>query len=61
MEWQPIETAPKDGTWVAVKEDGWEPCAAFYNTSKAKWQTVANYLGDEYDEWNLTHWSVLPT
>jgi hypothetical protein len=24
MEWQPIETAPRDGTWVLLYFDGWD-------------------------------------
>lgn len=64
MEWQPIETAPKDGTWIAVvsQEGGfeYEPAVACYHDNC--WMKLRHYLAGEvdYHEWNLTHWSPLP-
>ena len=58
MEWQPIETAPKDGTWVLV-------CQGQNNIIRsAKWSI-------DYDHWEVssgamsyiagvTHWMPLP-
>ena len=58
-EWQPIETAPKDGTRVLVVErgtvsiadwfdgNGWEPGACW-------WATDSGSLRD------VTHWMPLP-
>ena len=64
MEWKPIETAPRDGTWIAdiTREGGEEhaPCVACYH--KGKWMEMGHYVAGcvDYDEWNLTHWSPLP-
>lgn len=75
MTWQPIETAPKDGTAVLVYGDG-----AFVgapNTGVREWvQLTENYgrwfepniSAHESDDWldgrtvysNLTHWMPLP-
>lgn len=56
-EWQPIETAPKDGTWIMCKVEpahhGWEDCI------------VLRYRGDEWGRpgmvgYKPTHWMPLP-
>jgi hypothetical protein len=60
MEWQPIETAPKDGTAVLLWLSG---DAAFFD-----WMVVGSYDGDDAG-WNdgitmfrlePTHWMPLP-
>lgn len=67
-DWQPISTAPKDGTvidlWIKTPDGGYrEPDAHWGNGDLGKgWVTVA---GD--DQWNLendgeiTHWQPLPS
>lgn len=74
MEWQPIETAPKDGTWVLVYGDGTDDEAEQRKIAVAQ---CTNYLnGTYYDEFwwqfawydggyygrfeNPTHWAPLP-
>lgn len=63
-QWQAIDTAPKDGTWIAVmaREGGvdYQPSVACYRGGL--WTEIHHYLdGDvNYDEWNVTHWMPLP-
>jgi hypothetical protein len=59
MNWQPIETAPKDGTWVLVYENGWEPDhgdidIAHFRDSKS-WMTYEDLRMDL-----PSHWMPLP-
>jgi hypothetical protein len=69
-EWRPIETAPRDGSWVLV-HDRFEdnPCVASWDGSQ--WiadKTFVKALGgrggamviDEIDSHYLTHWHPLP-
>ena len=39
-EWRPIETAPKDGTWIVIGKADWDACPV------AKWELVIGA-----DEW----------
>jgi hypothetical protein len=76
MEWQPIETAPKDGTWVLLAggdcyNDGGDPterivtaqCTNELNgrtMDDTRWQ-FAWYDGGYYGEYlDPTHWMPLP-
>lgn len=69
MTWQPIETAPKDGT----KVDLW--CINHLHYAKAgqrvcnvDWGRVTDWMGNERDDWRHghgedlqpTHWQPLP-
>jgi hypothetical protein len=51
--WQPIESAPKDGTYVLVKGPGVYPCTVFWNGNS--WDD-----GDFHDRIPATHWVPLP-
>lgn len=58
-EWQPIETAPKDGTRVAVKfENGYENEANYQTTYGGEWH-VASF---RHLPWSKTpaYWMPLP-
>lgn len=70
-EWQPIETAPKDGTWVLVYgfiNDGYQnEC----RITTAQWAKVldysdqycwryAHYESGHYGQIEPTHWMPLP-
>lgn len=64
--WQPIETAPKDGTWIMI----YEPYGGGQNVDLTHW--IASWGDYGHDEgWidqddalvtrNPTHWQPLPT
>jgi len=58
MTWEPIETAPKDGTRVLLFRREWAEAMAvcFYRASLDEWTTAAGgcvFIG-------ATHWSRLP-
>lgn len=66
-EWQPISTAPKDGTLV----DLWARNLLTWNKRgerhvNKKWGPIMDWTGREYEGWNLsesyevTHWMPLP-
>lgn len=64
LAWQPIETAPKDGTVIqAVISGDWEPRCRF-NTKRNVWEAIGL---DSFDcmEWLSsaapTHWMPMPT
>lgn len=52
MEWQPIETAPRDGTWILVYVNGTVTNAFFY---LGHWDD-----GDYFSRMEPTHWMPLP-
>lgn len=55
MNWQPIETAPRDGTEVLVwDEDGPDFFLGHWDLSFRSW------LSDYFDEISPTHWMPLP-
>lgn len=64
-DWQPIETAPRDGTVVMIHER-WEDVPIFASWHKGKWYAdTSSYDGDAgvYDkicQQNVTHWQPLP-
>ena len=76
MNWQPIETAPKDGTWVLLfggktSEDDYmrtgvlieRPVTAFWNNSECydEYWAFAFWDGDWREEYSdPTHWMPLP-
>jgi len=57
-QWQPIETAPRDGTWILGYEtflDDHHPCQRIVYWSKDR----GCWFDDEYD-FAPTHWMPLP-
>lgn len=67
-DWQPIDTAPKDGSWVLL----WLPSPRSYLV-KARWLDSEEYVDDIWHEWQQqggdrvrcilpgpTHWMPLP-
>lgn len=73
-EWQPIETAPKDGTWVLLYFDGWDRPDVYEGQPTiyaGQWSTENHWResGDWYVDWHdltqyhigpPTHWMPLP-
>jgi len=70
-DWRPIETAPKDGTWILVWEQSpyepshyvarWGHPECGYEVDDRAWVTME--LGpspDNYNIMNATHWMTLP-
>jgi hypothetical protein len=55
--WQPIETAPKDGTEILAVWCG-KLMLALWNTEANNWQEYSN--GDFDTGGELTHWMPLP-
>jgi hypothetical protein len=58
MEWQPIETAPKDGSWFMTYSMGSDD-DCYPNFDFAKWS------GDGWAKWGCgfdyaTHWTAVP-
>lgn len=54
--WQPIETAPKDGTRIITGRVGCEcHCSYFHQTHKEWWAEYADGPG-----WQPTHWKPMP-
>ena len=61
--WNPIRTAPKDGTWILVCCNGFVPAVV-------KWYEEYGIFSESCDEgdvedeihdiWALTHWMPLP-
>jgi hypothetical protein len=60
--WQPIETAPKDGTRVLVFDQYWGVLMSYWQLQA----TAVNPPGREHDRWDwyaapgATHWMPLP-
>lgn len=63
MEWQPIETAPRDGTHIfAGSLPGRWMCSAFFEEHDSQWYVVGSHWTDAHDGTvNPTHWQPLPS
>lgn len=70
MKYQPIDTAPKDGTEVLLWEKyGYVPVVALYSVQAGKWRASREhydvdgdaYLVDTLCQEIITHWAPLPT
>lgn len=62
--WQPIETAPKDGTLILIREESGR-------VQVAKWSCPDGYhsdlyvqltgsIGDGYPTWGVIQWAPIP-
>lgn len=61
-EWQPIETAPKDGTRVLLHKDGHQVVAAWSNTWSDMLRSSTDdwWIGQSLPFRDPTHWMMLP-
>lgn len=58
--WQPIETAPKDGTWFIAVARGYVPAVVHWiNDEQCFSEEECTPRFHEHD-WPLTHWMPLP-
>lgn len=58
--WQPIETAPKDGTWIVVTSTHnkyYRACVQFYD---GNWCDTREVTHDDLMENAATHWMPMP-
>jgi len=62
--WQPIETAPKDGSWILVWEKDYDcPMSAQWgllNINPNKYDGVHGWSGNGYIFSDVTHWLPMP-
>lgn len=63
-EWQPIETAPKDGTRILATGDGTTVVTLWGKANHVplySWLLLdVPYDPEDYDFWKPTHWQPLP-
>jgi hypothetical protein len=62
MNWQPIETAPKDGTPILGYRDGQMTTVVWKRWGEwaGEWCLVAPGYYAEADDWEPTDWTPLP-
>jgi hypothetical protein len=56
MGWQPIRTAPKDGTMVLVRNEAGKCHVVFWHSGYESWTLSFSDTGLD----NITHWAALP-
>ena len=69
-EWKPIETAPKDGTFIIGVREFWRPCVMHYETYEGvfRWgPDPETFMEEDHfleywlnTEYAPTHWMPLP-
>ena len=63
-EWQPIETAPRDGTAILVWPGVLFTEMTYFHTSVVRWhdwkEAWIEASGEEYNTFYPTHWMPLP-
>lgn len=59
-QWQPIETAPKDGTEIlTIRSNGYIRNAKWYDNPFGRKDTVIDDADGKW--WSVTHWMPLPS
>ena len=59
MEWQPIETAPKDGTPILIWDGEIQYVCAWVQRTPGDWRWF-EFDGEFYHSYKPTHWMPLP-
>lgn len=59
-EWQPMATAPKDGTTVLVAHEHWRGCGIAQYLGADGWRHLSSDTRINHPE-KLTHWMPLPS
>tara|TARA_R110000823_G_C15611549_1_gene466548 strand:- start:65 stop:328 length:264 start_codon:yes stop_codon:yes gene_type:complete len=61
-DWRPIDGAPKDGSWIAIRSGVWEPTAAYWDSELDAWQSLADLERKDigYDHWPVDLWMPIP-
>lgn len=72
MKWQPIETAPKDGTWILACKGSFQPAIArwtqYHHGGSFEYIDPEDYADESHfddivscsEKWTPTHWMPLP-
>ena len=62
QDWQPIETAPRDGTWIWCwhEEKRWKRVGMRCKASGPRWYYSGTGFNAEYADDAPTHWRPLP-
>lgn len=65
MEWQPIETAPKDGTdvWLFIPDDEPNQAVGYFDVSDDEyqfWSYRESLVNEVFGSANPTYWMPLP-
>lgn len=60
MEWQPIETAPKDGTVIFAIDSRRDYKAVVKWTGAGEWECITYYGAPMGLGFSVTHWMPLP-
>lgn len=58
MDWQPIESAPRDGTTVLLFAPGWDAPKTGWTYGKDEWQDCPYSVARA--DYAPTHWQPLP-
>lgn len=61
--WQPIETAPKDGTEILIGQsykDVWYSCVVEWNSNEWRLTETGSYAEDAVPDIDPTHWCQIP-
>lgn len=60
VDWQPIDTAPRDGEFVLLCDDNYDSAFLIAQWRKGEWQTKHSPLLGNYQSWaGATHWARL--
>lgn len=56
MDWQPIETSPKDGTWFLASNGGLIPFVTCWNSEDDRWFTFNGHFENTIQKYSGKPW-----